>query len=70
MLLFCHVTSRDQIIIGTWEPLNLSHHCVKFDAYRSCEGGDINFLFYHATSRDQVIKGKCDYVNVSRSPLS
>ena len=68
MLLFYHVMSRDQIIIETWEPLNLSHHRAKFDAYRSCEGGDINFLFYHATSRDQVIKGKCDLV--SGSPLS
>lgn len=26
------------------EPLNLSHHCVKFDVYRSCRNGDITFL--------------------------
>lgn len=49
MISFCHVTSRDQMVKRTCdsvsEPLNLTHHGDKLDAYLSREGGDIPFLF-------------------------
>lgn len=53
--LTCHVT-RD-IWLGKWEPLDLSHHCARFDAYRSCSSGDITFLFCRVTSHDYTIIG-------------
>ena len=52
---------------GKWNPLNLSLHHTKNDAYRSCEGGDITFLFCHMTSRDHMIKGTCDLADVDPS---
>ena len=39
--------------------LNLSHHCLKFDAYRSCESGDLTFLLGQEFSIDQIGHAHC-----------
>ena len=41
-----------------WEPLNLRHHCTKFDALRRYGKGDTTSLTCHVTSRDDIIKRK------------
>ena len=45
-----------KMLLGNWEPLNLSHHLAKFDGYRSCGNGGITFWFCHSTLYDQMIK--------------
>ena len=30
--------------LGKWEPINLSHHCTKFGAWKSYENGDNVFI--------------------------
>ena len=49
------------MVVGKRDPFILSHHCVNFNAYRSCGSGDIMILFCHMASRDHLIKGTCDY---------
>ena len=39
-----------------------SHHCAKFDAWRSYASKDETFSFCHTTSFDHMIKGTCDLV--------
>lgn len=41
----------------------VSHHCLKFDAYRFCRSGDITLVFFHVTLRAHMIKGICDSVS-------
>ena len=48
--LFCKVTSHDHtpqrnMCFSKWEPLNQSHHCAKFNSYKSCRSADIVFYF-------------------------
>ena len=51
ILLFCQVRSRDdrikEICDLVRDPLNLSHHCAKFDTYRSCESEGFYFVTWH-----------------------
>ena len=55
--------SQRDIYLRKWEPLNLSHHFAKFDAYMSCEKGDVTFLFCRVTSSDHEIKETCELVS-------
>lgn len=56
--LICQVTSCGYVIKGVmicgWQLLTLSHHCTKFDAYRSSGIGDITFC--HVISRDHMME--------------
>ena len=39
--------------LGKGEPVNISHHCAKLDAYRCCESGDVMFftvIWHHVTT--------------------
>lgn len=59
MSIICHVQPCDQVF-------NLSHYCVKLDAYRSCGSGDKTLLFCNVTPHNRMIYGTCDLV--SRGP--
>ena len=63
--------SHDQknMWLGKWNPLNLSHHCFKFYAYRFYGKGDITFVFCPMTSRDHMIKTTYGFVGVPQPKL-
>ena len=48
---------QSNISLWKWEPLNLSHHCAKYEAYRYWGSGNV-ILCRHVTSRDHTVKGR------------
>lgn len=45
--------------LNGWDSVILRKDCAKFDAYMSCESGDIRLLFCHAAPRDHITKKTC-----------